>query len=56
MRLQSLEMVRETSSLENKFGPMHSRYGGAKAERSNEKLKVSALCLSPCRRQLCRRG
>lgn len=56
MRLQNLEMVRETNSLENKFGPMHSRYGGAKAERNNEKQNVSALCLPPCRTHSCRRG
>lgn len=56
MRLQSLEMARETNSLENKFGPMQSQYDGAKAERNNEKQKISALCLPPCRRHPCRRG
>lgn len=56
MRLQSLEMVRETNSLEKKFGPTQSQYDGAKAERNNETQKVSALCLPPCRRQPCRRG
>lgn len=37
MRLQSLELMRETNSLENEFGPMHSQCDGAKAERNNEK-------------------